>query len=292
MDWAAENKIMRDQIAALEELLKEYEQTVIEQSQKLEERNGELERSIHETKGLQETLIQSEKMAAVGQLAAGVAHEINNPLGIILGFAQSLARRVKADDPSSLPVKSIEREALRCKNLVQNLLTFSRDNMFQAQEFDLNEALTNALSIIEAKARVESVEVVQEFASLPLLLGDKNQIQQVVINLCNNALDAMPHGGKIAVRTRRHAADGKSTIVLEVEDSGSGIPAEIRDKVFNPFFTTKDVGKGTGLGLSLVHEIIQKHNGRIELKSVVGRGTIFTITFPVKPGGRDDRCPA
>lgn len=235
---------------------------------------------LRDIRQLRTSLLQAEKMSAVGQLAAGVAHEINNPLGIILGFAQSMAKRIKADDPIALPAKSIEREALRCKNLVQELLVFSRDNKCKVDKYDLNKILESTLSIIEAQAKVRSVEVFKELGALHPLVGDQNQMQQVIINLCSNAIDAMPMGGRLLVRTRGHAAENGERIILEIEDNGSGIPKEIRDKIFNPFFTTKEVGKGTGLGLSVVYEIIQKHNGTIELRSEVGRGTTFSISLP------------
>lgn len=237
--------------------------------------------NLTDRKKLEESVRQFEKMSAVGQLAAGVAHEINNPLGVILGFAQSMARRIPGDHPLSLPVKSIEREALRCKNLVQDLLAFSRQSKARMEEFDLNEAVRSTLSIVEAQARVKSVEISKELGDAKRVLGDKNQIQQVIVNLCNNAIDAIAKGGKIVVRTRGEGADGRS-IALEVEDNGSGIPEEIKDKIFDPFFTTKEVGKGTGLGLSLVYEIVQRHKGTIKFRSEAGRGTTFTILLPVK----------
>lgn len=238
-----------------------------------------LAKDLTERKKMEMMLVQSEKLSAVGQLAAGVAHEINNPLGIILGFAQSATKRLQASDVLALPIKSIEREALRCKTLVQNLLTFSRQNKAKMEEFDLNESVESTLGIVEAQARVRSVEVCRELGSVKRMVGDKNQLQQVIINLCNNAIDAMPNGGKITVRTRDDTADERR-VVLEVEDNGSGIPEEIGDKIFNPFFTTKEVGKGTGLGLSLVYEIIQRHQGAIKLKSKVGSGTTFTVFLP------------
>lgn len=239
-------------------------------------------KDITERKRLEMMLAQSEKLSAVGQLAAGVAHEINNPLGVILGFAQSAIKRIQASDALSLPIKSIEREAMRCKNLVQNLLAFSRQGKAKMEEFDLNETVTSTLSIIEAQARVKAVEIFKELGAVPTLLGDKNQIQQVIVNLCSNAIDAMPNGGKIVIRTSHPGRDGNDGVILDVEDNGSGIPEGIRDKIFNPFFTTKEVGKGTGLGLSLVYEIIQKHKGTIELRSEVGRGTTFSVFLPLK----------
>jgi PAS domain S-box-containing protein len=239
-------------------------------------------KNLAERKRFESMLLQSEKLSAVGQLAAGVAHEINNPLGIILGFAQSAAKRIQASDGLSLPLKSIEREALRCKNLVQNLLTFSRQSKGTIEEVDLNETVTNTLNIIEAQARVKSIEVSLELGPPETFVGDKNQLQQVLINLCNNAIDAMPNGGKLVVRTKKSEREGGSWAVIEVEDNGSGIPQEIQDKIFNPFFTTKEVGKGTGLGLSLVYEIIQRHKGTIEVTSAPGKGTTFSIVLPTK----------
>lgn len=236
-----------------------------------------LAKDIRERKKMEMMLVQSEKLSAVGQLAAGVAHEINNPLGIILGFAQSAAKKIQASDALELPIRSIEREALRCKKLVQNLLAFSRQSKSYVEQFDFDEAVESTLGIIEAQARVKSVEVFKELGAPGPLVGDKNQLQQVVVNLANNAIDAMPGGGKITVRTRGDAA---GRVVLEVEDTGSGIPEAIQDKIFNPFFTTKEVGKGTGLGLSLVYEIVQRHGGTIQVESAVGAGTTFTVFLP------------
>ncbi|MFA6092777.1 MAG: ATP-binding protein [Elusimicrobiota bacterium] len=236
-------------------------------------------KDISERKALEGQMRQSEKLSAVGRLAAGVAHEINNPLGVILGFAQSAARRVSAEDPLSLPLSSIEREALRCKNLVQGLLTFSRQSKPLLEPVALNSMAFMTLSMIEALTRVRSVTLVREFGPEIKVQGDSNQLQQIVINLCSNAVDAMSPGGILTVRTRAHD-DGKSA-VLEVQDTGTGIPQDIRDKIFEPFFTTKKAGQGTGLGLALVHEIVLKHQGSISLKSEIGKGTIFTVLLPL-----------
>ena len=226
-------------------------------------------------------LVQAEKMVAVGQLAAGVAHEINNPLGIILGFAQSMSQEGPLSESLSLSVRSIEREAVRCKNLVQEMLTFSRQGAFKMEEFDLDASIVGVLDIVESRARVSAVELVKELGNPKPITGDKNQLQQVVVNLCNNALDAMPGGGKIVIRTRNAGTDS-DRVVIEVEDTGEGIPPEIIGQIFNPFFTTKEVGKGTGLGLSLVYEIVQSHHGKVEVASEVGRGSTFTVLLPTK----------
>jgi PAS domain S-box-containing protein len=223
-------------------------------------------------------LLQSEKMAAVGQLAGGVAHEINNPLGIILGFAQSLMKRLKQDDPYLMPIQSIEREARRCKHLVQDLLTFSRVGKVEKEPCNLNDVIQSSVTLIEAQTKVKMITFEQEYADgIPPLTLSRNQIQQIIINLCNNALDAMSEHGTLTIRTLLN----KKWVEIQVKDTGTGIPKEIQSKIFEPFFTTKDVGKGTGLGLSLVYEIVQKHQGSIELESEVGTGSLFKVKLPL-----------
>lgn len=237
-------------------------------------------RDIRERRMLEARMLQSEKLSAVGQLAAGVAHEVNNPMGVILGFAQSLAKQVQQDTPFFIPVKSIEREALRCKNLVQNLLMFSRQTGPKTEVFEFNTVIGNALSLVQTQCRVKSVELIQELQECGEMQGDRNQVQQILINLCNNAVDAMSDGGQLQVRTALQKENGNSWIALEVKDSGVGIPETIREKIFEPFFTTKEPGKGTGLGLALVHEMVVKNSGVIDVKSEVGEGTVFTVRFP------------
>jgi nitrogen-specific signal transduction histidine kinase/HAMP domain-containing protein len=232
---------------------------------------------------LQERLLQTEKMAAVGQLAAGVSHEINNPLGVILGFAQGLCRRLEPGHALEVPLRSIEREAMRCKDLVQDLLTFSRASHVEREPMDINAAVEGALSLIQAQARMDRAEVRQVLApGLPKVYGSKNQIQQVVINLAKNALDAMPQGGAVTVLTELEEGS-RSWVRLRVQDQGTGIPPEILPRIFEPFFTTKPVGRGTGLGLSLVYEIVKKHSGTLDVKSRPG-ATEFIIRLPVRTG--------
>ncbi|MBI3307680.1 MAG: PAS domain S-box protein [Candidatus Omnitrophica bacterium] len=236
---------------------------------------------ITERKRLEHMVLQSEKMAAIGQLAGGVAHEINNPLGIILGFSQNIVKRVKPGDPFELPLKSIEREAVRCKNLVQDLLTFSRIGKVEKESIDLKEAIEGALSLVLAQSKIKNVELIKEFTEVPRVIANKNQIQQVIINLSNNAMDAMPKGGKLIIRLKKTKMEQQDGVEIQVADTGQGIPPEIRSKIFNPFFTTKDIGKGTGLGLSLVYEIVEKHQGVIRFDSEVGKGTVFQLFLPL-----------
>lgn len=233
-----------------------------------------------EIKKHRESLLLLGKMASVGQMAGGVAHEINNPLGIILGFSQVTASQLSQDDPNYQSMKTIEREALRCKKLVHDLLRFSRvpkDNSFEI--VDVNMMIKECFSLIEARSKTTDVEVIQELTPTPLTVNaNDNQLQQVVINLANNAIDAMPHGGQLFIGTRP-STTRQNHVDLYVKDTGEGISKEIQQRIFDPFFTTKDAGKGTGLGLSLVQEIINNHGGHIELESEMNRGTTFTISL-------------
>lgn len=239
-------------------------------------------RDITAKKRMEAKLRQSEKLSAVGQLAAGVAHEINNPLGVILGFAQGMVRHLKPGDPLETYVKSIEREAIRCKSLVQDLLTFSRTRPAEMASMDLNQALIDSISLVKAEAKIRQVDIQLELSpALPKIFGNSNQVQQIIINLANNALDAMPEGGKLKVETRLSDEPAPLWVCLYVSDTGKGIPPHVLQRIFEPFFTTKGVGKGTGLGLSLVHEIVKRHEGTIDVQSRPGF-TEFLVRFPIK----------
>ncbi|MFA6004386.1 MAG: ATP-binding protein [Elusimicrobiota bacterium] len=239
-------------------------------------------RDISERKELEARILQTEKLSAIGQLAAGVAHEINNPLGVILGFAEGMAKRTNLDDPKYLPVRSIVREAYRCKEIVQNLLTFSRMGQKHDATFNLVDAVANALNLIEPQARVCSVELSRALHPEALSIhGNSNQIQQIVINLCNNALDAMPKGGKLTVSVDRAWANNKALARIQIQDTGGGIPKYLQGKIMEPFFTTKEPGKGTGLGLSLVDEMVARHNGSVKFSSLENQGTTFVVTLPL-----------
>ncbi|HBA61466.1 MAG TPA: hypothetical protein DCZ92_11755 [Elusimicrobia bacterium] len=245
-------------------------------------------RDLREIRALQASMLQAEKMGAVGQLAAGVAHEINNPLGVILGFAQGLVKRIKADDLMAMPLRSIEREAVRCKNLVQDLLVFSRSSKLEEELLDLNAVLTSALSLIVARAKTQGVELRWEMSpELPRIPANKNKLQQVLINLANNAMDAMPAGGSLTVGTSL-SGERPGYVEIRVRDTGQGIPEAIQAKIMEPFFTTKPEGKGTGLGLSISYGIIQQHRGTIKVESREGEGTVFLIALPVRKEAPDE----
>lgn len=237
-------------------------------------------RDITEEKELQRQLLHSEKMAAIGMLAGGVAHEINNPLGGILAFAQLAMRDLATDHPSQVDLKEIEGAALRCKRIVQDLLDFSRQNREEEMtRVDLNEVFQKMIPLVQVQARTCRIEITYDLATgLPPILGNVHKIQQVFLNLVTNAFQAMGKKGRLSLKTYA-SADGKKVHVI-VADSGPGISREDVNKIFDPYFTTKSQGEGTGLGLSISYGIMQEHLGSIEVKSEEGRGAKFILTFP------------
>lgn len=246
--------------------------------------NEQLTATMAREKETHAQLLQASKLAAVGQLAAGISHEINNPLAVILGFAQGLERRLPAGDPHRVPVAAIVRESLRCKALVQELLTFSRTAKPTVEPVNLNELVQASLVLLESRAKNQDIKLVTELCPDGAEVEvNKIQLQQVLVNLSTNAFDAMGKGGTLTLRTRREA----SKVVLEVADTGSGIPEAVRARIFEPFFTTKEVGKGTGLGLSLVHEIVQQHKGSIDIDSELGKGTTMRVSLDARGARRD-----
>ncbi|MBN1384737.1 MAG: HAMP domain-containing histidine kinase [Elusimicrobia bacterium] len=233
------------------------------------------------------TVSQMEKMVALGQLAGGVAHELKNPISVILGFAQSL-KKVTVDNSSlKMPIESIEREAERSKELISNLLVFSRKEKIETEEIDLNKTIDDAIVLVQSQTKVSDIKLIKNYGDLPKFTGNKNKILQLIINLCNNAIDAMPRGGELTVSTSLIAnnkspgttSDKPQAISIQITDTGMGIPEEIKKHIFEPFYTTKEEGKGTGLGLGLCYEIVKKHNGTIEVDSKPGKGTTFIIKF-------------
>ncbi len=243
----------------------------------LELRRSELQEAYEELKTAQASLIQSEKMAAMGQLAAGIAHEINNPMGVILGFAQFITKNLPQSDLCYKPAKSLEAEAARCRQVIVDLLSFSRTGQVERESVHINELIDQTVSVIGGQAKIKNVIIEKTYdGSLGEIQAHRNQIQQILINLCNNAMDAMAEGGTIYIRTKRT----DDFAAIEVQDTGTGMPEEVRKHIFEPFYTTKEAGKGTGLGLALCYEFVKKHNGSIEVKSEVGAGTSITILLP------------
>jgi two-component system NtrC family sensor kinase len=231
----------------------------------------------------QQQLVQAEKLASIGQLAAGVAHEINNPIGVILGFAQILVKRTPDTSPIYKPLATIEREGLRCKQIVQDLLDFARQNKPVLSRVNINDVIDAASDLMPHHANSEKVQVTKTYASdLPRVLADENQLQQVFLNILLNAYQAMPEGGQLRIASRAVGDEVQAVFA----DNGAGIPEENLKRIFDPFFTTKEVGEGTGLGLSISYGIVEQHGGTIEVESEVGTGATFIIRLPVAPPSR------
>lgn len=237
-------------------------------------------RDITEERRLHREVIQQEKMAAIGMLAGGVAHEINNPLGGILAFAQLMKRDAEGNEMLLADLDEMERAAIRCKKIVADLLEFSRVSKDrEMQLIDVNTLIEKIFPFIQSEIRSLNVELIFDgAASLPKVSGIPDRLQQVFLNLMTNACHAMQKGGKLSVKTMR--ANKGEAVEVRLRDTGTGIPLELRDKVFDPFFTTKDPGKGTGLGLSISYRIVKEHGGEIEFEDVKGGGTEFTVRLP------------
>ena len=232
---------------------------------------------------LEEQLRLSEKMASIGLLAAGVAHEVNTPLTGISSFTQMLLEGADPQDPRTRLLEKIERQTFRAAKIVNGLLTLSRPASADRSSFDLNIVVNDVLGLLEHQFETHRIRVRRELNEAPLfVLGLEHKLQQVFLNLFLNARDAMPKGGWLSITTR---ADGHGAIA-EVSDTGSGIPSEYLARIYDPFFTTKAIGQGTGLGLSITYGIVREHGGAIDCESAVGQGTRFILTFPAVPRER------
>jgi len=241
-----------------------------------------VKRDVTLEKEYQAKYLQAEKMATVGFLAAGVAHEINNPLGSVLLYADILCRDTPADDNQRREdLQMIVKEATRCKTIVTDLLNFSRQNRVLAQKTDLAALLQTMIAEVSQKPSYARISLSAEIdPALPEIEADPLQLHQALLNLMNNAVDAMPAGGSLILRARQGPHPGFVTI--QVQDTGTGITKENMSKLFTPFFTTKPIGTGTGLGLAITYGIVKMHQGQIAVQSVVGEGTTFTITLREK----------
>jgi two-component system, NtrC family, sensor kinase len=232
---------------------------------------------------LEEQLQISEKMASIGLLAAGVAHEVNTPLTGISSYTQMLLQQAEADDPSTKVLEKIERQTFRAAKIVNGLLNLARPAQVDSGPCDINAVINDVLSLLEHQFRTGSIQVRKELApAAPIVQGIEHKLQQVFLNLFLNARDAMPKGGWLTIVTRqdRHGA------TVEVADTGSGISPEQLSRIYDPFFTTKAIGQGTGLGLSITYGIVQEHGGSITCDSQLGQGTRFSIHLPLAEAAR------
>jgi two-component system NtrC family sensor kinase len=237
-------------------------------------------------KKLQEThlqLVSSEKMASLGKLAAGIAHEINNPLGGILIYSSLMMEDLPEEDPRRQDLARIVQETSRCKDIVKSLLEFARQTEPNMEPTDINRAITEGLFFLENQALFHNIQIIKRLDSgLPLVVGNAGHLKQVFMNIIVNAAEAMRGGGTLTIATSY--ASHRNMVFVEFTDTGEGIPEENLTRIFDPFFTTKDIGKGTGLGLSTSYGIVESHGGRISVKSKVGKGSTFTIELPVHSG--------
>jgi two-component system NtrC family sensor kinase len=229
----------------------------------------------------QDELLRAEKLTSLGQMAASIAHEINNPLAGVLVYTQLLSKKLTGDTVKKEEalgyLSKMESEVSRCSRIIRNLLDFARQTEPMLRLVDINQALEQALSLVGHQAQLQNIEVIRELSSVPKVMGDFDQLQQVFTNLTLNAIQAMPEGGKLTLRTS--VVDGN--IKIDVQDTGYGIAKENLSKLFTPFFTTKEKGKGVGLGLAVVHGIIERHKGKVKVQSEAGKGTTFTVYLGV-----------
>jgi len=296
-----------DEIGQLGQTFNRMIESLKESRDEIEEYNRTLEEKIilrtRELEQAQSQLIQSEKMSAIGQLAAGVAHELNNPLGGILGYAQFALEKMKKTDADGVDARQwdsyiryltdIESQSRRCKAIVQNLLRFSRSSRTTAfDDVNINVIIEDTITFVEHQLHMSQIELKVDLdPHLPLVKGSAGQLQQVFTNLIINAMHASAPESTISVTTRFSPALGEfgGTVEIKFEDQGCGISPENLTKIFEPFYTTKEVGKGTGLGLSVSYGIIREHGAEIKVDSVMGEGTVLTIIMPVqKPLGDSD----
>ncbi len=250
-----------------------------------------VDQKTRELKRAHEHVLHVEKMATIGKMAAVVAHEINNPLSGILTYAKLLKKWIQRGEAETSKKKDAEQcldliadESRRCGDLVKNLLTFSHTSPMNVQTTDLNTVVDRSVRLVAHQLELNGVELHLDLPSnLPAIQCDPGQIEQVLLALIMNAIDAMPRGGNLWVSTRM--GDESDELAIEVRDDGSGIPPEILPHIFEPFLTTKETGKSVGLGLAVSQNIIEGHRGRVDVHSEVGKGTTFTVTLPVEGGG-------
>jgi signal transduction histidine kinase len=232
----------------------------------------------------QAQLVHSEKMAAFGQLGAGITHEVKNPLTGIIGLAQLAQMRMQDAAKTKEYLQQIEKEALRCKEIVENFLRFARTEKSGHAEVDLNQAVDDGLKIVRHQLHTQQIKLETRYAAPPpRVMANAVQLQQVLLNLVINAQQAIAGPGTVTVTTR---ADGPGWVALEVQDTGPGVPADLRRRIFEPFFTTKPSGMGTGLGLSVSWGIVRDHGGTITVEGEAGKGAAFVVRLPAAPNAK------
>lgn len=272
-----QNESLVNSLREIEILNTELQGRVEQRTAALNESNQRLQQAMEDLRNSQNQLVQSEKLASVGRLAAGMAHELNNPMGAIRNYIQEALEDTPQEDLRWEPLKLAEKATGRCKQIVSELLTFSRESK-EIKAVDMNKLCADI--ILKARETIVNpgVKIIERFTpKLPAIKVDYLQVQQALMNIIMNAADAIENQGQIQVRTAAEAGN----IMIEVADTGKGMSKEIMDKVFDPFFTTKPAGKGMGLGLAITYNIIKRFNGDIQVSSQEGRGARFVVKLPV-----------
>lgn len=268
---------------ALRRAMDELDQRVKERTAELTMANNELQKEIEERVSAQSQLVQAAKMEVVGRLASGVAHEVRNPLAIILQGIEYLSGLVDlSNEDVASTIRSISKAVVRADTIVNGLLDFSRISRLESKACDIVPVIESGLLLIKHQCDLRHVKVVKNFASdIPRVTIDRNKIEQVLVNLCMNALDAMSSGGVLKVGASAVGTATGSAVCVEISDTGPGISPQNMDKIFDPFFTTKRSGSGTGLGLSIVKSIVEMHKGSIQIKNRAEGGAAVTMLLPV-----------
>ncbi len=241
---------------------------------------GELQKAMVDLRDKQSALIQAEKMTAMGHMAGALAHEIRNPLSVIVGYVNDLLENRPTEDPLVKPLAAVRRSAERCHELMDNLLRFSRQPK-EPETFKIKDALQEAITLVRMSAKMTQVQCNMDVRADPVMSARRSEFQQIFINLMSNALDAMKGGGTLTVTLEEEFAANKRWVKISVKDTGEGIAPEIRRRIFEPFFTTKGPGKGTGLGLSIVRDIVGNYQGVLEVESELHQGTTFVVRLPL-----------
>ncbi len=271
--WKIHNQILTDRQA-----LQETHSKLLYMNQNLERMVAERTAALAQS---EKQMAQADRLASIGQLSAGVAHEINNPLGIILGYTQLLLRGEDRDSQRYEDLKTIEKHVKNCKSIVADLLNFSRSSKPKKEMVQIHAALDETLNFVRHHSKLEGTAIHREYdPNVPPVLMDEKKIKQVLINLLMNARHAVGDGGAITLSTRFEADEGR--VAISVRDTGYGIEARNLPRIFDPFFTTKSTGEGTGLGLSVSYGIIKSHGGDILVESEPGQGSVFTVLLPVE----------
>jgi two-component system, NtrC family, sensor kinase len=243
--------------------------------------SSELQKAMVELRDKQTMLLQAEKLSAMGNMAGALAHEIRNPLSVIVGYVEDILQDLPPPETLHKVLEAVRRSAVRCQELMDNLLSFARRPK-ESEPFLLKDALEETLTLVRMSAKMSQVQCLLDVRATPTIVARRTEIQQIFINLMSNAVDAMPKGGTLTVILDEDHTAGKDWVKVSVQDTGTGIPEDARKRIFEPFFTTKPIGKGTGLGLSIVQDIVRNCQGVLEVVSELHKGTTFVVYLPLE----------